>query len=155
MILGQHLASVCDGRLLPSHRPNPPPSLPSPPHTTDIPFLTDDIEEAIRRLPIRKPPGSDHLRAEMLKPIVKLTNYPTTKLERFLPILLFADLHVHPNTTFPPETPPGSSCTAAHLNTGQSSTSPLPHLFTLLASYMLRNLSVVRLGYLEDEGVPT
>jgi hypothetical protein len=80
-IMSQHLASVCDGHLLPSHRPNAL-SLPSPPHTIDtiIPFPKIDIEEAIRRLPNRKAPGSDHLRAEMLKPIIT----PITPLLHYL-----------------------------------------------------------------------
>ncbi|KAG2178935.1 hypothetical protein INT43_001782 [Umbelopsis isabellina] len=70
-VMSQHLASVCDGHLLSPDRPPSLPSLLLPHRTNDTPFDTDDIQTAIKKLPNRKAPGSDHLRAEMLKPIVK------------------------------------------------------------------------------------
>jgi len=92
-VMSQHLSSVCDGRLLPPARPIPRP-LPSLPHPTDVhtPFDTDDVEAAIRQLPNRKAPGSDHLRAEMLKPIVA----PLTPLLHSLYIICWQWSYVPP-----------------------------------------------------------
>ncbi|KAG2178938.1 hypothetical protein INT43_001785, partial [Umbelopsis isabellina] len=67
--MSQQLASVSDGRFLPADRPIAP-ELPPGPHGLDeSPFTIDSVGAAIRRLPNRKAPGADHLRAEMLKPI--------------------------------------------------------------------------------------
>ncbi|KAG1597837.1 hypothetical protein G6F46_014242 [Rhizopus delemar] len=82
-----HLASVYSGSGLPSSRPPP---LPSP--DDHVPFglgsdsglglgpgsgsgvssfSADSVADTMRRLPLRKAPGSDHLRTEMLIPIRK------------------------------------------------------------------------------------
>jgi hypothetical protein len=67
--MSQQLASVSDGRFLP-HSRLPAPELPPGPHSLDdCPFTLNSVDAAIRRLPNRKAPGADHLRAEMLKPI--------------------------------------------------------------------------------------
>ncbi|KAG0733141.1 hypothetical protein G6F23_013634 [Rhizopus arrhizus] len=81
-----HLASVYSGSGLPSTRPPPLPS--SDDHvpfdlgssSEDDPsgsgsglssFSADSVADTMRRLPLRKAPGSDHLRTEMLIPIRK------------------------------------------------------------------------------------
>lgn len=70
-IMAQQLSSVCDGRFLPTQRPMVPPPL-RPPHDLDhSPFTITAVTDVIHRLPNRKAPGADHLRAEMLKPIVE------------------------------------------------------------------------------------
>lgn len=68
--MAQHLATVCNGSILPEERPQPPPACALPHDTQTCPFDVTTVSEAICRLPNRKAPGSDHLRAEMLKPIV-------------------------------------------------------------------------------------
>ncbi|KAG1035115.1 hypothetical protein G6F43_013290 [Rhizopus delemar] len=45
---------------------------PNLPFTLDCPITTDDIVSAIRSLPVKKAPGVDHLRIEMLQPIQHL-----------------------------------------------------------------------------------
>ncbi|KAG1448587.1 hypothetical protein G6F46_009145 [Rhizopus delemar] len=47
-------------------------TLPNLPFTLDCPITTDDIVSAIRFLPVKKAPGVDHLRNEMLQPIQHL-----------------------------------------------------------------------------------
>ncbi|KAG1177556.1 hypothetical protein G6F36_010796 [Rhizopus arrhizus] len=47
-------------------------TLPNLPFTLDCPITTDDIVSAIRSLPVKKAPGVDHLRNEMLQPIQHL-----------------------------------------------------------------------------------
>jgi hypothetical protein len=67
--MSEQLASVSDGRFLPNPRPTTPELSPVPHSLDDCPFTLNSIDAAIRRLPNRKAPGADHLRAEMLKPI--------------------------------------------------------------------------------------
>lgn len=63
IVMAQQLSSVCDGRFLPTHRPMVLPPL-RPPHCLDhSPFTITAVTDAIRRLPNRKAPGTDHLRA--------------------------------------------------------------------------------------------
>ncbi|KAG2192063.1 hypothetical protein INT47_006506 [Mucor saturninus] len=74
--MANHLSSVYAGNLLPppASRPPPPPRflenspLPVP---DDGLFDVDRVLEHINRLPSRKDPGSDHLKAEMLKSLGK------------------------------------------------------------------------------------
>ena len=73
--MASHLATVYNGSLLPApdaRRASP------PPHDSLLPFaLPDDLDifsvdaimDHIKRLPLRKAPGSDHLKAEMLKAV--------------------------------------------------------------------------------------
>ncbi|KAG1440038.1 hypothetical protein G6F46_014323 [Rhizopus delemar] len=72
----QHLASVYSGDGLPSRRPDPLPSVSGMvPFDLDsqdrgMPsFTADSVGSLMRRLPLRKAPGPDHLRTEMLLPI--------------------------------------------------------------------------------------
>ena len=74
-VMADHLASVYSGSLLPSDsRPPPVPDFSSlAPFTLsdsdkDV-FAADAIMDHIKRLPTRKAPGSDHLKAEMLKAV--------------------------------------------------------------------------------------
>ena len=68
--MARHLATVCDGHLLPSPRPPRQTHHPNPAPLTTCPFDADTVEAAIRKLPNRKAPGPDHVRAEMLKPLL-------------------------------------------------------------------------------------
>lgn len=73
--MGSHLASVYDGSLLPSVNRPPPPvdvesALPFPVPTHLSIFEVDTLVSHIKRLPTRKAPGPDHIKAEMLKSLV-------------------------------------------------------------------------------------
>ncbi|KAG1554768.1 hypothetical protein G6F50_012949 [Rhizopus delemar] len=87
-VMANHLASVFDGSLLPSTRPSPPPSPSSlglplglhgsspsgtspsgPSSSSSYLFAPLTIHTYIGQLPTRKAPGTDHIKAEMLKPI--------------------------------------------------------------------------------------
>ncbi|EIE88737.1 hypothetical protein RO3G_13448 [Rhizopus delemar RA 99-880] len=92
-VMASHLASVFDGSLLPPTRPLPPPSPSSlglplglhgsspsgsspfgtspsgPPDSSNSLFTPLTIHTYIGQLPTRKAPGTDHIKAEMLKPI--------------------------------------------------------------------------------------
>lgn len=70
--MARHLSGVYNGSILPGTdcRPPPPPSIvdlvPFSLPEVDL-FDVDTVKRHIRRLPKRKAPGSDHLKAEMLK----------------------------------------------------------------------------------------
>ncbi|KAG1443141.1 hypothetical protein G6F56_010783 [Rhizopus delemar] len=75
----QHLASVYSGNGLPTTRPPPLGSSRSQvpfdlgDGVSGVPsFDADSVAETMRRLPLRKAPGSDHIRTEMLLPIKHL-----------------------------------------------------------------------------------
>lgn len=72
--MASHLSSVYNGSLLPDSSTRPPPPMDVIGHVpfplpADVPFSPDMVADHIKRLPKRKAPGSDHLKAEMLHAI--------------------------------------------------------------------------------------
>lgn len=74
-VMSTHLASVYDGSFLPVDR------LPEIACRDDLPFDLppasldiDDIRDNIKRLPTGKSPGPDHIKAEMLMPLIDLVS---------------------------------------------------------------------------------
>jgi hypothetical protein len=72
--MASHLASTFSGSLLPSRRPPAFPSSPIGPYPLPDLANFDHVaiaEVILKSIPSRKAPGSDHLRAEMLRPIAR------------------------------------------------------------------------------------
>ncbi|OAD67597.1 hypothetical protein PHYBLDRAFT_173931 [Phycomyces blakesleeanus NRRL 1555(-)] len=71
--MADHLQQIFSGQFLPARRPPDQTVMISSPIAIDesCPFTHLSVESAILKLPTRKAPGVDHLRAEMLHPIVK------------------------------------------------------------------------------------
>jgi hypothetical protein len=68
-----HLATVYDDELLVDTTPDQPECSTLPISLQDCPFdSSSNIDVSILELPNRKAPGSDHIKAEMLKPIASL-----------------------------------------------------------------------------------
>ncbi|KAG0166234.1 hypothetical protein DFQ28_003797, partial [Apophysomyces sp. BC1034] len=78
--MATHLEQVFAGQLLQqshdeqyanddSPTRSPTTSTPTAPFTDDDPFDNDLIAETIAKIPIRKAPGIDHIRGEMIRPI--------------------------------------------------------------------------------------
>lgn len=73
-VMASHLAQTFSGNLLPTSRPPAPPVSPATPFPLETfsEFDAWNIEHIILKLiPIRKAPGADHIRAEMLRPIAR------------------------------------------------------------------------------------
>jgi hypothetical protein len=70
-VMSDHLESVFEGSSLPTDRPAAPPPITSLPHPLPRSSLLEcsSIKYYLRQLPLRKAPGTDHLKAEMLKPL--------------------------------------------------------------------------------------
>jgi hypothetical protein len=97
-IMVRHLASVSDGHLLPTPR-RPQQSSPSTPTSLDACSIdSDTVTDAIHKLPNRKAPGPDHIRAEMLKPLDHRYS-PNSKCH--VPTVLAVDLHPKAMATSP------------------------------------------------------
>jgi hypothetical protein len=72
-LMSNHLASVYDGSFLPLDRPSPFEfDTAAPFEVPSAVFDHDDIEYKIKSLPNGKCPGPDHIKAEMLKPLIVL-----------------------------------------------------------------------------------
>ncbi|KAI8884142.1 hypothetical protein K501DRAFT_271948 [Backusella circina FSU 941] len=72
--MADHLGSVYSGSVLPVVRPDPVPAFDGGrpfPIESIITFGVDEIADKIRWLAKKKAPGSDHIRAEMLRPFRK------------------------------------------------------------------------------------
>ncbi|OAD67599.1 hypothetical protein PHYBLDRAFT_173933 [Phycomyces blakesleeanus NRRL 1555(-)] len=71
--MADHLQQIFSGQFLPARCPSDQTVMISSPIAIDesCPFTHLSVESAILKLPTRKAPGVDHLRAEMLHPIVK------------------------------------------------------------------------------------
>ena len=82
--MSQQLARTFSGNALPRVRANPPPR-PTDPHTIEnhdhfCPFTPILVNNAIATVARKKAPGVDHLRAEMLSPIMEPLTNPLTDL---------------------------------------------------------------------------
>lgn len=89
--MADHLQAVFSGNLMHEQTPTIPINV--PPHNTNNdttnptmtnddtkPFTTEQVSKAIERLPTNKAPGADHIRSEMIKPIIHLVAPPITSL---------------------------------------------------------------------------